>query len=126
MSDRMYKVQITSHCEDVLRETAYSIAVDLAAPDAAIAWAMKMRGHIFNLAYFPSRVQLTPEEPWRSFGIRRLPVGKYYIYFLILEDLKEVRVTDVVFQGMDQAKRLAGWPVQEFLPDSNLPLQEGN
>ena len=39
------------------------------------------------------------------------------IYFLILEEQKEVRVTDVVFQGMDQAKRLAGWPLQDLLSD---------
>ena len=69
------------------------------------------------LEYFPAKVQLTPDEPWHSLGIHRLPAGKYYIYFLILEDQKEVRVTDIVFQGMDQAKRLAGWPLQDLLFD---------
>lgn len=117
MSEKLYKVQITRHCEAVLHDTAYSIAVDLAAPDAAISWAMKMRDQILNLAHFPAKVQLTPEEPWHSFGIHRLPVGKYYICFLILEEKKEVRVTDVVFQGMDQAKRLADRPIQELLSD---------
>ena len=117
MSKQLYKVQITNHCEAVLRDTAYSIAVDLSAPEEAISWAMKMREQISMLEYFPAKVQLTPDEPLHSLGIHRLPAGKYYIYFLILEEQKEVRVTDVVFQGMDQAKRLAGWPLQDLLSD---------
>ena len=35
MSKQLYKVQITNHCEAVLRDTAYSIAVDLSAPEEA-------------------------------------------------------------------------------------------
>ena len=37
MSKQLYKVQITNHCEAVLRDTAYSIAVDLSAPEEAIS-----------------------------------------------------------------------------------------
>lgn len=115
MSKQLYKVRMTKHCEEALWDTAFSIAVNLSAPDEAINWAVKMRDTIFSLDSFPARVPLTPEEPWHSLGIHRLTVGKYYIYFLIMEDLKEVRVTDVVFQGMDQNKRLAGGPVQDML-----------
>ena len=97
---------MTRHCEEALQDTAYSIAVDLSAPEAAINWVMKMRESIAALAFFPVRVPLTPDEPWQNLGIHRLPVGRYYIYFLIFEKEKEVRVTDVVFQGMDQNKHL--------------------
>ena len=89
MSEQLYRVQITKHCEAVLRDTAFSFAVDLCAPEEAVSWAVKMREQISELAYFPAKVQLTPDEPWHSLGIHRLPAGKYYICFLILEDQKE-------------------------------------
>ena len=92
MSEPLYKVLLTRHCEEALQDTAYSIAVNLAAPDEALGWAVKMREAIKGLSFFPSKVQLTPEEPWHSLGIHRLPVGKYYIYFLIFEEKKEIRV----------------------------------
>ena len=116
MSDQLYNVQVTRHCEESLQDTAYSIAVDLSAPDEAVGWVIRMKEAIASLSSFPSRVQLTPDEPWHSLGIHRLPVGKYYIYFLILEDKKEVRVTDIVFQGMDQNKRLLKNPIEDVLP----------
>ena len=115
MSEQLYKVLLTRHCEEALQDTAYRIAVNLSAPDEALGWAVKMREAIKELAWFPSKVQLTPDEPWHSLGIHRLPVGKYYIYFLILEDKKEVRVTDVVFQGMDQNKRLIKNPPEDMI-----------
>ena len=97
---------LTRHCEESLQAIAYSIAVNLSAPDAAVSWTLRMRDCIASLEFFPGRVPLTPDEPWQSLGIHRLTAGKYYIYFLIFEDEKEVRVTDIVFQGMDQNKRL--------------------
>jgi hypothetical protein len=51
MSKQLYKVQITNHCEAVLRDTAYSIAVDLSAPEEAISWAMKMREQIKSVSH---------------------------------------------------------------------------
>lgn len=72
MSKQLYKVQITNHCEAVLRDTAYSIAVDLSTPEEAISWAMKMREQISMLEYFPAKVQLTPDLEEVQGNITRL------------------------------------------------------
>ena len=106
---------MTAYCEEALVSIAYGIAIHLKAPDAASRWAQKMREEIRRLAEFPSRVPLTPNEPWHSFGLHRLVVGKYYIYFLIFEDKRVVRITDIVFQGMNQANRLAELPFGDLL-----------
>ena len=113
MSEREYSVQIMAHAEEALREIAFDIACDLLAPEAAVRWAFRTREAIKGLSSFPARVPLTPEEPWHSLGVHRLTAGKYYIYFMIIEEEAKVRVIDVVLQKKDQVKRLMGTPLSE-------------
>ncbi|MBR4538455.1 MAG: hypothetical protein IKO52_06375 [Clostridia bacterium] len=113
MSEKAYTVQIMMHAEEALREIAFSIAYDLLAPEAAVSWALKTRDAINRLSSFPSKVPLTPEEPWHSFGVHRMVTGKYYVYFLIIEEESKVRVIDVVLQRKDQVKHLIGIPLVE-------------
>lgn len=54
---------------------------------------------------------MTPEEPWRSIGVRRLAVEKQYLYFWIDEEQNRVHVIDVVYQRMDQVNRLSHTPL---------------
>lgn len=112
MPDQQYLVQMTEHAEEALIYEAYSIASDLNAPESAINWARKMREAVLSLDHYPEKYQLTPEEPWHSLGLHRLPVGKYYIYYLVFDDIAEVRVTDIVFQGKDQLKHLREMPLE--------------
>lgn len=113
MSDKTYTVQIMTHAEEVLRDIAFSIAYDLLAPEVAVSWALKTRDAIKGLFSFPSKVPLTPEEPWHSLGVHRMVVGKYYAYFLIIEEESKVRVIDVVLQREDQVRHLIGTPLEE-------------
>ena len=115
MQEQQYKVYLTEYCTDALRNIALGIAIDLSEPEAAKNWLQKMRKHIFGLDTFPARVPLTPEEPWHSLGLRRLTVGKYYVYFLVFQDQMEVRVTDVIYQGMEQARQLSYLPVNDLV-----------
>ena len=111
MADQLYLVQMTEHAEEALIFEAYSIAADLQAPESALNWAKKIQGAVLSLDRYPEKYRLTPEEPWHSLGLHRLPVGKYYIYYLIFKDIAEVRVTDIVFQGKNQAKHLKKMPL---------------
>ena len=61
----------------------------------------------------PHRVHRTPEEPWHSEGIRRMPVGSFYVYFWVDEERKRVQVTDVIYMKRDQQRQLMEMPLDE-------------
>ena len=112
MDDR-YEVKVTSHAEASMREIAQYIAFDLMAPEAAVNLLVVLRQEMEKLAYMPGRVHLTPEEPWHSEGIHRLPVKNCYVYFWIDEDTKKVQVTDVIYIKRDQRRQLMNMPLDD-------------
>ena len=110
MSEKQYEVRITDFALEAVHDIASYIANELFNDAAAVRWLEKILDTVSALAYFPARVPLTPEEPWRSLGVRRLAVEKQYLYFWIEEEQNCVHVIDVVYQRMDQVKRLSHTP----------------
>ena len=107
-----YKVKVTTFAEDALREIAKYILDEFKSPQASIHTLQSIRKGISTLDEMPSRVHLTPEEPWKSNGIRRLRVENYYVYFWIDEAKLLVQITNVVYVGRDQKKQLRIMPME--------------
>jgi len=112
MDDR-YEVKVTSHAEAAMREIAHYIAFELLAPEAAVNLLVVLQQEMEKLTHMPSRVHLTPEEPWHSEGIHRLPVKNFYVYFWIDEVKKKVQVTDVIYMKRDQQRQLMNMPPED-------------
>ena len=112
MDDR-YEVKVTEHAEAAMREIAQYIAFELLAPEAAVNLLVVLRQEMETLAHMPGRVHLTPEEPWHSEGVHRLPVKNFYVYFWIDEDRKKVQVTDVIYMKRDQQRQLMNMLLDE-------------
>ena len=104
MSDKTYTVQIMTHAEEVLRDIAFSIAYDLLAPEAAVSWALKTRDAIKGLSSFPSKVPLTPEEPWHSLGVRFIPVKNYIVFYTVNTDT--VSIARIMYGARDLSRQL--------------------
>lgn len=111
--DRQYEVRITQHAEQAMREIGVYIAVDLIEPETAVRLLKTFQQEIAKLDSLPQRIHLTPEEPWRSIGIRRMRVKNYFIYFWIDEDNHRVQVTDVIYAGRDQSRQLRHMPMED-------------
>lgn len=109
MSGR-YRVKTTRHAEQSVLDIVLYIAVELCAPEAADRIKYVLYDNIYGLNFMPRRVPLTPEEPWHSYGLRRMLIEEYYIYFWIDDVHQRVQVTDVVHVGMDQTARLETMP----------------
>ena len=105
MSD-IYTVKITRQAEEQLKEIRNYIAEELKVPDTAKDWLRGMSEKIKLLDHSPSRVKLVDDEPWRSEGIRRMPVKNFYVYFWIDEGNKIVQVIGVVYQKREQKRQL--------------------
>ena len=101
-----YEVKVTEYAENELRGIAQYILNELKAPQAAINTLQAIRKEIKTLNRMPARIHQTPEEPWKSFGIRRMPVRNFYVYFWIDDEAFRVQVTNVVYAGRDQKKQL--------------------
>lgn len=62
---------------------------------------------ISSLTEFPQRIALTEEEPWHSYGFRKMPVKSFLVYFWVDEDHLKVQVTAVVYGKRDQIRQLS-------------------
>lgn len=107
-----YEVKVTEYVEDALRGIGQYILKELQAPQAAVNTLQAIRKEIKSLNKMPTRVHLTPEVPWRSYGVRRLRVKNYYVYFWIDEDEFRVQVTHVVYVGRNQKNQLEIMPLE--------------
>lgn len=101
-----YKVKITEQAEVQLKEILLYISNTLKEPDIAINLLNELQKNILSLDVMPKRIALVDEEPWRSYGIHRMPVKNFIVYFWVNEDLKEVHITAVIYGKRDQLKQL--------------------
>lgn len=97
-----YQVSITEPAREQLWEIRNYIANTLQNPTAAKRVLELLSKNILSLSESPQRVMLTPEEPWKSKGIHRMPVKEYLIYFWIDEENKVVHIIAVVYARRDQ------------------------
>ena len=102
-----YEVKITSQANEQMLEILRYIASELKAPDTALRLLDTLETAILSLARMPKSIALTAEEPWRSYGIHRMPVKNYLVYFWIDEDAHKVQVTSVVYGKRDQVRQLS-------------------
>lgn len=102
-----YIVKITMQAQEQMQEIAHYIADSLQAPETALRMLDTLEKEITSLSRFPNRIALTEEEPWRSYGIHKMPVKNYLIYFWIDEIAHKVQVTAVVYGKRDQMQQLS-------------------
>lgn len=100
--EKIYTVKTTFQAEEQIQEIIHYIAHELKAPDAALHLLDALEDSFVSLTYFPQRVALVNEEPWRNNGIHRLPVKNFLVYFWIDEDNMNVQVTAVIYNKRDQ------------------------
>lgn len=101
-----YRIRITRQAREHLLEIRRYIEKELLSPIAAKNTITAIKAEIQSLSNMPGRVHLTPEEPWRSSGVRRSRVKNFYIYFWINEEGKTVQIISVIYVKRDQARQL--------------------
>lgn len=101
-----YRIDITPEAQENINEIIQYIRVARKAPQSAAALLKKLKEGIASLAIFPARVALIEEKFGQRFGIRKLSVKNYLIYFRIYEEAHKVLVLAVVYGGRDQGQQL--------------------
>ena len=105
MSD-VYKIIILPEAQKDIRSIVLYIAKELAAPQAALKLENDFEEGIKSLSKMPKRIRTVDEQPWKDKGIRKTRVKNYYIYFIIDEEIKAVKILAVIYVKMDQKKQM--------------------
>ena len=101
-----YKVKITPQASAQMLEIFSYISDTLKEPVAAERLLDELQKSIFSLDTMPKRVALTDEEPWHSYGIHKMPVKNFLVYFWVNDELKEVHITAVIYGRRNQLEQL--------------------
>lgn len=114
--DTEYKIFLTTQAVGQLNESKQYIAQTLLEPETARRWLEHMKAEMQKLSFMPTRNPLTDEEPWRSYGVRKLTVKNYLVYYIVKEEKAEVWITGVIYAHRDQLGQLRNMELDEVLP----------
>ncbi len=101
-----YALIILPEAQQDIRDIVLYIARDLHSPGAALRLQDALQEGIESLAEMPERIKTVDEDPWREAGIRRLRVQNYYIYFIISEKDRTVKIMAVVYTKRNQENQM--------------------
>ena len=82
------------------------ISMTLQEPDIAEKQTNRIMDAADTLDHMPLRHRLYDNEPWRSRGLRVLPVDNYIIFYLPDETKNTVTIIRVMYGGRDIEKQL--------------------
>lgn len=95
----IYKVQLTEEAKQDLRGIYEYIAFTLFEPETAKNIKNKIVDGLNSLSEMPGRYPIYQEEPWKSRGLRRINIGNYGGFYLVVENT--VQVIRIVYGGRD-------------------------
>lgn len=107
-----YKVRLTQQAVEQIQQTVAYISHSLQEPVIARRWSNCLEKEIQSLKQHPARYPLTSEETWRSYGIRKMIVKNFFVYYWIDEAEGQVAVTAVVYGRRDQVTALLEMPLE--------------
>lgn len=96
-----YTVNITDQADNDLRAIFSYIAFELRSHINAVGQLERLEAEIESLSEMPKRYRLYGQEPWRSRGLRCMPVDNYCVFYIPYEDRNEVDVIRVIYGGRD-------------------------
>jgi toxin ParE1/3/4 len=96
-----YKVKMTSQAKKDMSSIYRYIALQLKEPQIAAKQYERIKSEIQKLNEMPERHAYYPDEPWRSYGVRKLIVDNYIGIYLIDSKAKMVIVMRVMYAGRD-------------------------
>lgn len=101
-----YQVQISEKAERDLFDIYAHIGHDLQAMQTAIAQLERIEKQILALDEKPERFRLVDFEPWRSCGLRVVPIDNFVVFYLLDNERSVVSVVRVMYGGRDRESEL--------------------
>ena len=94
-----YKIIYSEESERDLINAYNYIAMDLRVPETVKNQIDRIMKAINDLDELPFRSKLYRDEPWRSKGLRVLPVDNYLVFYTVIEEENTVAVIRIMYAG---------------------------
>lgn len=75
-----YRVALSAEGNDDLRKIYEYIAFELGMSDSAKAQIRRLEERVYALETMPERYRRYEKEPWRTRGLRLMPVDNYVVF----------------------------------------------
>ena len=96
-----YEVIITEQADFDLKGIYEYIAFALMAPENAAGQLDRLEEGIMGLENFPERFRAYEKEPWRSRGLRIMPIDNYLVFYILNNEENIVTVIRIMYAGRD-------------------------
>ena len=97
----IYEVEVSEQADSDLRGIFEYIAFELQSPENASGQLERLEKHILSLDTMPERHRRYTKEPWKSRGLRVLPVDNYAVFYIPDTDTKVVTILRIMYVGRD-------------------------
>ena len=101
-----YSVKITAEADNDLRSIYEYIAFELKSSEKAIRQLDRLEQSILKLNEMPERYKLYENEPWKSKGLRMMPVDNFIVFYIPDNEKNTVTVIRVMYGGRNIEKQL--------------------
>ena len=97
----IYSVKISEKAESDLKEIFEYVAFELLSVQTAFNLLERLEKSILNLNQMPNRHIAYKKEPWKSRGLRVMPVGNYIVLYIVDEESAVVNIVRVMYGGRE-------------------------
>lgn len=97
----IYEVEVSQQADSDLREIFEYIAFELQSPKNASGQLDRLEKQILSLNTMPERYRRYEKEPWKSRGLRVLPVDNYVVLYIPDCNKKVVTILRVMYTRRD-------------------------
>jgi len=97
----IYEVEVSQQADSDLRGIYEYIAFELQSPKNASGQLDRLEKQILSLNTMPERYRRYEKEPWKSRGLRVLPVDNYLILYIPDHHKKVVIILRVMYARRD-------------------------
>ena len=97
----IYEVEVSEQADSDLRGIFEYLAFELQALENASGQLDRLEEQILSLDTIPERYRKYEKEPWKTRGLRVLPVDNYVILYIPDSDKKVVTILRVMYAGRD-------------------------
>lgn len=94
-----YMIDITAQAKSDLQSIYEYIAFELVAPENAAGQLDRLEESIMKLDYMPLRFKEYEYEPWKSRGLRIMPMDNFVVLYIPNEETGVVTIIRVIYGG---------------------------
>ncbi|MBQ7296271.1 MAG: type II toxin-antitoxin system RelE/ParE family toxin [Clostridia bacterium] len=102
----IWKIVYTQKAKQDLDDVYYYIANVLCEPGIAKTYISNIMKEICGLNQLPMRYRIYDDEPWKSIGLRVMPVKNYLVFYLPIDEDKTVNIVRIMYAGRDISNQL--------------------